>query len=181
VAAIVLALATSCCPLLGGPTAPPVTPVPISAELALELRDRINQVKAAQGPFSIEISDEELTSYLVYLLQSGPGQFPARDVRVRFDAGYAEIWATFIDIAPTELPVYVRAEAAAVDGELVFVIDQANAGFIAVPGAMRELVAQVLSESLAELQLGLEIEGVQIQAGRMLLTGRVTGYVPDLP
>jgi hypothetical protein len=69
----------------------------------------------------------------------------------------------------------------AVDGHLVFEISQANAGTFPVPGAMRELMAQVLSETLAELELGLEVEHVEISPGRMVLTGRVIGDVPDLP
>jgi hypothetical protein len=133
------------------------------------------------GPFSIEVTDQELTSYIVTYLASFPGQFPARDMQIRFADGYADLWATFIDIAPTALPVYVRAMAEAVDGELVFAIDEASVGPFPVPGAVRESIAQMLSESLAELELGLSVEHAEIVPGKLILSGRVTGDVPDLP
>lgn len=181
VAVIVLWQATSCCCCLGGATTPALTPSPVSKELAQQMRERINQVKSQKGPFTVEISDQELTSYVVTLLQSGPGEFPARDMQIQFNDGYADIWATFIDVAPTDVPAYIQATVGAADGKLVFSITRASAGVFPVPGAMRESISQVLSETLAELQLGLEIEHAQIKPGKLILTGQVTGNVPDLP
>jgi hypothetical protein len=149
------------------------------------MRERFNQATSeAQGrggAFRIEVSDRELTSYVVILLQSGAGQFPARDMRIEFGDGHVDIWATFIDIAPTDLPTFVRATVEAVEGRLVFHILQANAGPIPVPGAMRETISQVLSESLDELELGLNVQHVEVKPGRAVLTGQVTGPVPALP
>lgn len=181
VAVIVLLQASSCCCCLGGAVTPAMTPVPVSRELGQQMRQRINETKDQGGTVTVEISDQELTSYVVMLLQSGAGEFPARDMQILFGDGYVDIWATFIDIAPTEIPVYVRATVDALDGQLVLGLTRANAGAIPVPGAMREMIAQVLSESLAELGLGFEIHHVEITPGRMALTGQVTGDVPDLP
>jgi len=181
VLAVVLWQATSCCCCLGGAVTPPMTPVPVSEEQAQQMRDRINQAKQQGGAFAIEVTDQELTSYVVGLLQSGAGEFPARDMEIRFADGYADIWATFIDIAPVDLPVYVRATVRAADGKLVFSILQANAGQFPVPGALRESIARILHDTLAELELGLRFESAQIVPGKLLLTGQVTGNVPDLP
>ena len=181
VLAVVLWQVASCCCCLGGAVPPSMTPAPISEEQAQQMRERINQAGLQQGAFAIEVTDEELTSYVVGLLQSGAGEFPARDMQIRFGDGYADIWATFIDVAPVDLPVYARATTSAVDGRLAFSIVQANAGSFPVPGAMRESIADVLSDSLAELELGLQIESAQIVPGKLLLTGQVTGSVPSLP
>ena len=181
VLAVVLWQVASCCCCLGGAVPPSMTPAPVSEEQAQQMRERINQAGLQQGAFAIEVTDEELTSYVVGLLQSGAGEFPARDMQIRFGDGYADIWATFIDVAPVDLPVYARATTSAVDGRLAFSIVQANAGSFPVPGAMRESIADVLSDSLAELELGLQIESAQIVPGKLLLTGQVTGSVPSLP
>jgi hypothetical protein len=181
VAVIVLAQLSSCCCCLGGAVTPPVTPIPPSKDLAQDMRERVMQAKSRAGPFTIEVSDQELTSYIVGLLQSGAGEFPARDMQVKFGDGYADIWATFIEIAPTDIPAYVRATVKAQGGQLVFYIVEANAGQFPVPGAMREAISQSLSETLAELQLGLQIDDVQIQTGKMTFSGQVTGQIPDLP
>jgi len=181
VAVIVLLQAGSCCCCLGGAVTPEMSPVPISRELAQQMRQRVNETKAQGGTLTVEISDQELTSYLVMLLQSGAGEFPARDMQIQFGDGYVDIWATFIDIAPTEVPVYVRVTVDALDGQLVLGLTRANAGPIPVPGAMRETIAQILSESLAELGLGFEIHHVEVTPGRMALTGHIAGDVPDLP
>jgi hypothetical protein len=181
VAAIVLWQATSCCCCLGGATAPPMTPTAVSEDLARGMRERVSDVKAEIGPFALEISDRELTSYIVTFLQSGPGDFPARDMQIQFGDGYLDIWATFIDIAPTDVPAYVRATVDVVDEQVVLYITEANAGVFPIPGALRESISQTLSETLAELQLGLQVERVEIQPGKMILTGQVTGDVPDLP
>jgi hypothetical protein len=158
-----------------------MTPVPVSRELAQQMRQRVNEAKAQGGTVTIEVSDQELTSYVVMLLQSGAGEFPARDMQIQFGDGHIDIWATFIDVAPTEVPVYVRATVDVLDGQPVLGLTHANAGMIPVPGAMREMIAQVLSESFAELGLGFEIHYVEISPGRMALTGQVIGDVPDLP
>jgi hypothetical protein len=180
VVTILLLQATSCC-CLGGAVTPAMTPYPTSTDLAQQMRERFNATKARGGAFTLEVSDRELTSYVVMLLQSGAGEFPARDMQIEFGDGYIDIWATFVEVAPTDLPSFVRATVEAVDGRLVFQILQANAGPILVPGAMRETIAQVLSETLDELELGLDIQLVEVEPGRMALTGQVTGNVPDLP
>jgi hypothetical protein len=158
-----------------------MTPFPLSSDLAQEMRERFAQTKAQKGAFTLEISDQELTTYVVALAQSGPGEFPARDMQIQFGDGYADIWATFIDVAPTDVPIYVRATVEAADGQVVFHITQANAGVFPIPGAMRESISQTLSETLAELQFGLQVKQVEIRPGKMTLVGEVTGDVPDLP
>jgi hypothetical protein len=180
IAALVLWQAASCC-VLGGATSPPVTPISPSKELAQAMRERVMQVKSVPGPFTIELSDQELTSYVIGLTQSGAGEFPARDMQIAFGEGTVDIWATFIDVAPTDVPVYVRAKIEARDGQLLFVILEANAGRFPVPGAMRESISQSLSETLAELEFGLWIDDVRIEPGLMALSGRITGQIPDLP
>ena len=145
------------------------------------MRDRLMSVKAKTGPFEVEVSDQELTSYIIGLLQSGAGEFPARDMQILFQDGYLEIWATFIDIAPSDIPVYIRATVEAVGGQAIFHIEHASAGPLVIPGAMRELISQVLSETLAELEYGLVAEHAEIVPGRLILRGQVTGEIPDLP
>jgi hypothetical protein len=181
VVGIVLWQATSCCCCLGGAVTPSMTPQPSSKDMARAFSDRINETTAQQDAFTVEITDRELTSYVIALLQSGAGEFPARDMQIQFSDGYAEIWATFIEIAPSEVPAYLRVEIDAVDGDLVFSITHANAGTFPIPGALRETISQILSESLAELDLGLEIERVEVRPGKTVITGRVVGDVPALP
>jgi hypothetical protein len=181
VAVIATLQASSCCCCLGGAVTPEMTPFPISRDLAYQMRERLNQTKAQGGTFAVEISDHELTSYVVMLLQSGAGEFPARDMQIQFSDGYVQIWVTFIEVAPTDVPVFVQARLEAVDGHLDIRLDKAHTYAVPIPGAMREMLAQVLSETLAELQQGLEIYHVEVNPGRMLLSGRVTGELPDLP
>ena len=181
VAALMLWQAASCCCCLGGATSPPVTSEPPSRELAQDLRQRLMQAKSRRGSFTVAFTDRELSSYLIGLLQSGEGEFPARDMHLAFRDGYIEVWATFIDIAPVDIPVYVRATVEAQDRALAFYIQEANAGPYPVPGAMREVIARSLSETLAELQLGLAVESVHVEPGEMIIAGEVTGPIPDLP
>lgn len=145
------------------------------------MRQRVNETVNQGGTVTVEISDQELTSYVVMLAQSGAGEFPARDMQIQFGDGFVDIWATFVEIAPTDLPSYIRCTVEAVDGRLVFHILQANAGPISIPGAMRETLSQVLGETLDELGLGLQVQHVEVTQGRAVLTGQVTGDLPDLP
>jgi len=180
IAILVIWQAASCC-LLERAISPPVTPIAPSSEQAQALRERVMQVKSSPGPFTIEIGDQELTSYVIGLLQSGAGQFPARDMQIAFGEGTVDVWATFIEIAPTDIPAYVRVKVEARDGQLSFVILEANAGRVPVPGAMRESISQSLSETLAELEFGLWIDDVRVEPGVMTFSGRIIGPIPDLP
>jgi hypothetical protein len=173
--------ASSCCCCLGGAVSPPVTPVAPSPEQARALRDRVTAAGERPGAFSITLTDQELTSYIVGLLQSGEGEFPARDMQLLFGEGTLEIWATFIEVAPTDLPVYVRATVEARNGALDFEILEANSGPFPVPGAMREMISQILSESLAEFELALSIDTVTVSPGQITIEGEVTGPLPELP
>ena len=179
-AALVFWQMVSCYGMFGAVT-PPMTPVPVSEDLARDMRERVTEAKSEKGPFTIDISERELTSYIVGWLQSGPGEFPARDMQIQFGDGYAEIWVTFVDVAPSDIPVYVRATIEAAEGQAVFYIAQASAGPFTIPGAMRELISQMLTETLSELEFGLVTEHAEIEPGRLILQGQVTGDIPDLP
>jgi hypothetical protein len=100
---------------------------------------------------------------------------------IEFGNGYVDIWATFIDIAPVNIPVYARVEIEALHGQLIFHIVQASAGMFPLPGAMRETLSQSLSESIAELELSVWVEDVDIDRGTMRFSGKITGLLPDLP
>jgi hypothetical protein len=184
VVVVVLVQANACC-CLGGSVIPAMSPQSISNDLAYQMRERFNQAASEAefrgGTFTFELSDRELTSYVVMLLQSGAGEFPARDMQIQFGDGHVDIWATFIEVAPTELPSYVRATVEAVDGRLVFHVLQASSGPVAVPGAMREMLSRILGDTLDELELGLDIQRVQVIPGRMVLDVQVTGDIPELP
>lgn len=183
VAVLVLWLATSCCYSLSGAKAPPLPAPsePPSKELAQDLRQRLTEVKSRRGSFTVAMTDRELSSYVIGLLQSGEGEFPARDMQLAFRDGYLQVWATFIDVAPVDIPMYVRATVEARNGALEFHIQEAVAGRFTVPGAWRELISRSLSETLADMQLGLSVESVQVEPGEMILVGEVTGPIPDLP
>lgn len=187
VSVVVLLQTSSCCCLLGGAVTPPMTPFEINKDLAAAMRERVMEATSTTGPggkphhFTIAITDQELTSYLVGLAQSGAGEFPARDMKLAFDDGYVEIWATFVEIAPSDLPIYIKGTVSAAGGELVFSIAQAHVGPFPIPGAMRELISQSLSETLAELQFDLDVEQVEIRRGEMVLSGTISGDIPDLP
>jgi hypothetical protein len=178
---VVLLQAPSCCCLLGGAVTPQTTPFAIEPDLAAAMRERVINVTSTTGPFVVAITDRELTSYLVGLAQSGAGEFPAKDMKLAFGDGYVEIWATFVEIAPSDLPIYIKGTVRASDGKLLFTISQAHAGPFPLPGAMRELVAQSLSETLAELHFALDVERIEISPGEMVLFGTVNGSIPDLP
>lgn len=181
-----LYISLNCC-CCGHTPIPPPPPLATSREEATALRKKLTAAKARPGPFTVEIGDAEFSSYLDYLMRLGAGEFPARDVYVRFardsgsPTGYIEVWATFVDVAPTDIPTYARATVEAENGHLAFHLIQADAGPCAIPGMMRESIAQVLSESLAELELGIEVKSVEVTPGKMVVTGRITGQVPDLP
>jgi hypothetical protein len=46
---------------------------------------------------------------------------------------------------------------------------------------MREMLSRILGDTLDELELGLDIQRVQVIPGRMVLDVQVTGDIPELP
>ena len=46
---------------------------------------------------------------------------------------------------------------------------------------MRETIARILGDTLEEMVSGLDVQRVKILPGKAILSGTVTGSLPDLP
>jgi hypothetical protein len=167
-AAFLVSLLAGCGP--GGETPAvsplrPGTPVPVSAEAAQRLQARIDAIAASpQRDFRLEITAEEATSYLAQLPNS-----PLMDVQVWFTGG--RVYMSGAVTQPMRLQLATRWSTRLEDGKARLVLEHASVGCFTLPTGMLSALSGTINEMIDESQTGIVITGVQIEEGRVIITG----------
>jgi hypothetical protein len=176
---LVLALASLACTLFVGGPDYPADPVPVSPDLAQSLRDQVKQAMEAGAlgePITFQITEAQLTSYLVYrlaqdsnplltepkiLLRNGQMQVYGKVQRSVFVANVAVIMSVGVDEA----------------GQPRFEIISADFGPLPTPSglnsAISALIAEAYTGSVGPVATGFRLENITITDGVMTLTGRI--------
>ncbi|MBI2758159.1 MAG: LmeA family phospholipid-binding protein [Chloroflexi bacterium] len=174
-----LAFASLACSIfIGGPSYPD-TPIPISTEAAQNLQDQAKQAiadGAQTGTVTLQITENQLTSYLAFKLDSQANplitdpQVQLRDGRMKvFGKAERGIFNANISIA---MNISVDEQ-----GKPKIEITQADFGPLPTPQGLNDAVSAVVGEaftgSLGPVATGFRLESIAIADGTMTITGRV--------
>jgi hypothetical protein len=156
--------------------------VPVSQEAADRLEQKLREsVHQDEGTFDLEITDAELTSYVVLEMSQqigGPEEMPVEDLQVRFADGQMICTGKLTAFCPFRLNLGVVASARVEDSQFAVTLNKAQVGVVPLPKWMRRILSRIVSESIVEaperMERAAEITDVQIGEGVMQISGRIT-------
>jgi len=178
-ASVSLILASLACSIFVGGPDYPATPIPVSTEAAQSLHDQVNRAAAtgaASGTVTLNITEEQLTSYLTYYLQTQPN-LPITDPQVQLQNGEMKVFGKVqqgLFTANASLTMTVSVDQ---NGQPKIEITQEDFGPYPAPQGLNDaisaLMAQAFTGSLGPAATGFRLERISIANGIMTVTGRV--------
>jgi len=156
--------------------------VPVSQEAADRLEQKLREgVNRDEGTFSLEVTDAELTSYVVLKLSEQAdrkGDLPLEDFQVQFIGGQMIYSAKVTTVCPFQFNVRMAATAQVEEGQLDVAVDKARVGVLPLPKVLLDSLSRIITETIVEaperVEEAVEITDVEIGEGMMRIDGRVT-------
>jgi len=172
VSALLLVLACGPCNLLNAQPPTPPRPIVVSTEAAGQLESRIQQnLSGAPGQrFILTVTDAELTSMAATELAKYD-ESPVTGLQLWFTKGKVHGTGRMVNVLPIEVDLFLVAQARVRDGQVTLEIEEASAGDLPLPAGVLELLSQSLNETVAELQLGVEVSTLEILEGKAVIQG----------
>jgi len=176
---LTLALTSLACTIFVGGPDYPANPVPFSMEAMDSFSQQVEQamtIGAETGTFSLQINEEQLTSYLTLKMQEQANP-PFTDPQVLLRDGQMQIFGKIqrsYFLANTAIILSVGIDEA---GLPKIEVISADFGPFPAPGGVNEaigaIVAEVFTGSFGPAAIGLRLETITIADGVMTLTGRL--------
>jgi hypothetical protein len=141
------------------------SPIPISPDAAQRFERKVWEVVRSPDPqFSLEVSSEEVTSYLT-LRALG---IPLADPQVRFVEGRVCLSVTFIGLGSMRMGLSVVAAAGMEEEQARVEIERAILDSIPLPAG---LLSRVINETLQDAQVHITITRLEIHQDRLIVEG----------
>jgi uncharacterized protein YpmS len=177
--ALAVAAQACCCCTAFGPQ-PPYTITP-SDEAVRRFEERMESTEtAADGSFTITVTDEEMTSLIAQALAQQQESLPISEPQVHFRNGRAEFYAMVHIAGPLALPTMVALSITTSEGDIEVTVEEIALGPVPIPESILESLADAFNESLAEGIKGENVDAlitdVQIEDGQMSVTGQLINY-----
>jgi hypothetical protein len=170
---MLVSVACGPCSLLSGPSVTPMHPIIVSTEAAGQLEARMRQ--SLGGPlgqeFILSITDAEITSLLAVQLARHETS-PIREPQVWFSEGKVYGTGRLTNIVPIESDLALVASVQIHDGKLRVDIEEAFAGSLPLPPSALTVLSQSLNQTVAELQWGVHVTGLDIVDGQAIVRGQ---------
>lgn len=141
-------------------------PIIITQEAADSL---LSKVQAFAGQTSsIELSDQEVTSYIaLHLAQS----IPISSLEIRFSPGEAVLHGYLTK--PFRTQVRLSAAAQVTGGKPRLDVTSARIGRIGIPRFLLKSLSSSITEMVQEGATHVQLEKVELENGRIIITGQV--------
>ena len=174
VAAIAAGLACSLNPSNPGDIpAPPGGQIPVSQEAADRLKANFNnemQEASTGNEFRLFVTNEEITSLVGSTLQETSGM-PLTDPQIWFTAGRIYLTGIFSPVWPFQFRSLIVATAVVHDGQIATQVERAQMGPFPFPERVLQSTSQTINETLAQMQMDLEVTRLQILEGELQVAG----------
>jgi len=152
---------------------PPGGHVPVSQEAADRLKENFNREmqEASTGEeFRLFVTNEEITGLVATTLKD-TGSVPLSDPQVWFTSGRVYMTGTFSPFWPFTFQSLIAATAVVHDGQIEVEVEEAQMGPFPFPSRVLESASVSINETLAEMQLDLEITTLEILEGELQVAG----------
>ena len=175
----------ACTMNVGGPDYSDLPVVPVSTEYAQSIQDEVQrafQEGAQTGTITLNLTEQQLTSYIAERLQSDP--------RLQRD-GQPLLTEPQVYLRDGQMKIYGKAQQGPFTANIGIVLDvgvdengqpkvdiaSADFGPLPAPEGLRDTIAAMIREaytgSLGPVATGLRVESITIADGVMTVTGRI--------
>jgi hypothetical protein len=136
--------------------------VRVSQQASQRLQVRIDQISSSKAPeFSLEATDEEVTSYLADHLQ----QSPLTNMQVRFVSNKVQISAIAAQFL--SLPVSSVWSAQIISGQVRINLESATVSCMPVPPPLLDSASATLNQMIVESQVNVQVKSIRIDPGKI--------------
>jgi hypothetical protein len=152
---------------------PPGGQILVSQEAADRLKENFNremQQASTGDEFRLFVTNEEMTSLAALTLQASSGM-PLSDPQIWFTAGRIYLTGIFSPIWPFKFRSLIVATAVVHDGQIRIQVERAQMGAFPFPRQVLESTSQTINETLAQMQMDLEVTKLQILEGELQVAG----------
>lgn len=167
-AASMLALACLPCGLLSLRATPtPAPTVEVSHEAAERFEEKVSEVfeEEAGGRFRLEITEEELTAYIVENLQG----IPLAEPQIRLEED--RIHLSGVITQPVQAQLSLTCSVELLNGQVEVRIEEATLAGLPAPGFVLDYVSKIIEESIVDAQANVTITELRILPGRLIIGG----------
>jgi hypothetical protein len=162
---VVMLLMTSGCNNADCAGLPQDGAVRVSQQAAQRLQVRIDQANASQAPeFTLEATDEEVTSYIATYLQ----QSPLTDAQVRFVGSKIQVYARAAQLLNISLATVWAAQVDA--GQVRVTLESASVSCMPVPPELLASITATLNQMIVESQVNVQVKSIRIDTGKISVT-----------
>ena len=167
---LLLVLSIVACTINVGGPAYPENSIPVSTDAAGEIESVVQTSVAASissGQITFIISENQITSFLYYKLQSQTDPL-FENPQVFLRDGQIQIFGTISIIL-----------SAGVDdqGQLMLALTSADFGPLPVPAGIKDAITAIIQEAytgaIGPVATGFRLEGITIDGGTMTITGKI--------
>jgi hypothetical protein len=116
------------------------------------------------------MTDAEVTSWLASEL-AAYDEPPVTEPQVWFTKGKIYGSGRVSNFLPFESDFYVVASARIMDGKVNVEIEEVSAGAVPLPDSALATISQSVSETVEELQLGVQVTALEILEGEAIVQG----------
>jgi hypothetical protein len=181
----ILLTSLACTMNVGGPDYSSLPTVPVSTEYAQSIQDEVQrafQEGAQTGTITLNLTEQQLTSYIAEKLQTDPrlqrnGQPLLTDPQVYLQDGQMKIYGNTQQGPFTANIGIVMNVGVDENGQPKVDIASADFGPLPAPEGLRDTIAAMIREaylgSLGPVATGLRVENIQIADGVMTVSGRI--------
>ena len=157
---------------------PPEGHIAPKEEASQRVKANLNQsLQEATGKYEarFRITNEEITSIVADALQQR-ADIPFSEPQIWFTAGKMYVTGKIEGVGPTSLPALIVAIPKVNDkGQLEIEIEKAQMSNFDFPDSVIESLTQTANETLADLQLDIQITAIEVLEGEMIVAGKRVG------
>ncbi len=154
---------------------PPEGHITPKEEASQRVKANLNQsLQEATGKYEarFRITNEEITSIVADALQQR-ADIPFYEPQIWFTAGKMYVTGKIEGVGPTSLPALIVAIPKVNNkGQLEIEIEKAKMSNFDFPDSVIESLTQTANETLADLQLDIQITAIEVLEGEMIVAGK---------
>jgi len=169
----ILSLLLSGCKGSKAPDVIPQRPVETSAELAEQARKKLRAIEA-KGPFSLTLTEGEVTSLLISYIEEELRESPLREPAIWFEDGQIIARGKIVNVVPTTLEFVIVLSPYVENGLPQIKFDYVQVSGWKLPGIVLRFISRSANETLAEAKLKVYVEEIKVDQGSITVSGRFT-------